>query len=134
MRCYYDVCGDGAASLWVCQNAGFTAGRECGPLQCPETRPTFLAPCWPLEGLECGYEEDCCGAAQVVSALCQEGAWMLYGDRDACDVCGSAVDGEDCHLPDGCEKAACFSISCYGQPLVKECVEGKWSVQTTCSK
>ena len=102
------------------------------PLVCSTTRPGFLPDCTPLEGLECPYVEDCCGTSQTVSARCTNGVWKLYGaGRSACSVCTTAhSDGEACNLPADCAHASCFVTSCYGQPLVEDCIDGVWRVAT----
>jgi hypothetical protein len=135
--CEYATCSDPAnVSGWWCRGGAWVHARACPPLVCPTTRPGFLSDCTPLEGLECPYVEDCCGTSQTVTARCTNGVWKLYGaGRSACSVCTTAhSDGEACNLPADCAHASCFVTSCYGQPLVEDCIDGVWRVATTCSK
>ena len=114
--------------------------RGCGALDCPPARPLFLSDCAPLEGIVCEYVEDCCGtepSTQSVVALCESSQWTLRGPSrgEGCSFCQVHHEsGSVCDLPSECANVGCYSISCYAQPLVEECVEGLWRVQTLCSK
>jgi hypothetical protein len=140
INCPYDVCGDEPSKMFSCRQGQWVLTRACGPLDCPEERPLFLSDCAPLETLECHYVEDCCGtepATQAVVARCEFSQWTLMGPsyEEACSFCrGHHQQETACDLPSGCENVGCYWVSCYAQPLVEECVDGVWRVQTTCSK
>jgi hypothetical protein len=140
INCRYDVCGDDTSKMFSCQAGHWRVARACGPLECPPERPLFLSDCAPLEGLECSYVEDCCGTepdTQSVVARCEFGQWTLMGPSpgEACSFCQvHHAQGAACELPSECAKAGCYWISCYAQPLVEECVDGVWRLETLCSK
>jgi hypothetical protein len=134
--CHYSTCGDGVRSLWECDGGTWHALRSCDA-QCPETRPAAFTDCTSYWDLMCPYTEDACGTEQGVLAHCNQGTWMLWGPsrEEASPACQlSYPDGAECVLPDGCSALTCYDISCYGQPVVSECLDGKWRVQTSCSK
>jgi hypothetical protein len=114
--------------------------RDCPPVDgadtdCPAERPTFLCPC--SAPRECSYQEDTCGTTQTVWARCDGSQWRLYGSPDETgpELCRfNHMPGTPCDLPPGCTEASCYSLSCYGEPYVEECVEGVWRTATLCSK
>ncbi len=140
INCPYDSCGDDTAKMVSCQAGSWRITRACGPLDCPTERPSFLSDCAPLEGIECRYVEDCCSTApttQTVVARCEFSRWTLTGPppEQACSFCQvHHEDGRACDQPSECRRVGCYWTSCYGQPLVEECVAGVWLSQTLCSK
>jgi hypothetical protein len=140
INCHYDVCGDDTSKMLSCRAGAWRVTRACGKLACPPERPAFLSDCAPLEGIACPYVEDCCGAdpaTQAVVARCEFSQWTLTGPppEQACSFCQVRhEDGRACEQPSACIKVGCYATSCYGQPLVEECVAGVWRSQTLCSK
>ncbi len=137
--CEYPACGAGNLhSLWECRAGAWQALRRCDA-ECPASRPAPFSDCTSYWGLSCPYTEDACGTEQRVVADCSQGTWKLWGpsrgDEDVSPACQlSYPDGAECVLPDGCSALTCYGLSCYGQPIVSECLDGKWRVQTSCSK
>jgi hypothetical protein len=135
--CHYPTaCGDAGFSLWECDDGAWRALRSCDA-ECPEARPAAFTDCTSYWDMMCSYTEDACGTEQGVVAHCNQGTWMLWGPsrEEASPACQlSHPDGAECVLPDGCSALSCYGISCYGQPVVSECLDGKWRVQTSCSK
>lgn len=140
--CAYDVCSDGHVKALACDGGRWHLMRACGPLDCPAERPEFLSDCAPLEGLQCRYVEDCCGDGvgpdtQTVIASCSQGRWMLSpaSSGEGCAFCAfQHVEGAVCDLPAECVNSGCYSISCYAEPFVQDCVDGAWRLRTLCSK
>lgn len=137
--CRYDTCDDGTWKLFSCREGSWRLTRACGVPECPPERPPFLSDCAPLEGIQCPYVEDCCGAepaTQTVVMGCESSLWtVLDAPDEACSFCRvHHEEGATCDQPSACSNVGCYRISCYSQPQVEECVDGRWHSQTLCSK